>query len=66
MNYYTVMANYNEWMNQKLYALCADLPDTERQLDRGAFFKSIHGTLNHILIGDLIQRHSIEDSRGLD
>lgn len=54
MNYYTVMANYNEWMNQKLYALCADLPDTERKLDRGAFFKSIHGTLNHILIGDLI------------
>jgi uncharacterized damage-inducible protein DinB len=54
MNYYTVMANYNEWMNQKLYALCADLSDTERQLDRGAFFKSIHGTLNHILIGDLM------------
>jgi uncharacterized damage-inducible protein DinB len=54
MNYYTMMANYNEWMNQKLYDLCADLPDTERRLDLGAFFKSIHGTLNHILIGDLI------------
>jgi uncharacterized damage-inducible protein DinB len=56
------MANYNEWMNQKLYALCADLPDTERKLDspearlrqRGAVFKLIHYTLNHILIGDLI------------
>jgi uncharacterized damage-inducible protein DinB len=54
MNYYTVIANYNEWMNQKLYSLCADLPDTERKLNRGAFFTSIHGTLNHILIGDLI------------
>jgi uncharacterized damage-inducible protein DinB len=54
MNYYTMMANYNEWMNQKLYKLCADLPDPDRKLDRGAFFKSIHGTLNHILIGDLI------------
>jgi uncharacterized damage-inducible protein DinB len=54
MNYYTVMSDYNEWMNQKLYALCADLPDDERRLNRGAFFKSIHGTLNHILIGDLI------------
>jgi uncharacterized damage-inducible protein DinB len=54
MNYYTVMADYNEWMNQKLYAVCADLPDDKRRLDRGAFFKSIHGTLNHILIGDLI------------
>ncbi len=54
MNYYTMMANYNEWMNQKLYKLCADLPDPDRVADRGAFFKSIHGTLNHILIGDLI------------
>ena len=54
MNYYTMMANYNEWMNQKLYALCADLSDTDRKLNRGAFFKSIHGTLNHILIGDLM------------
>ena len=54
MNYYTVMATYNQWMNQKLYAVCADIPDQERKSDRGAFFKSIDGTLNHILIGDLI------------
>ena len=54
MNYYTVMATYNQWMNQKLYAVCADIPDRERKSDRGAFFKSINGTLNHILIGDLI------------
>jgi uncharacterized damage-inducible protein DinB len=54
MNYYTAMASYNQWMNQNLYTLCADLADGERKLDRGAFFKSIHGTLNHILIADLI------------
>ena len=54
MNYYTVMATYNQWVNQKLYAVCADIPDRERKSDRGAFFKSIDGTLNHILIGDLI------------
>jgi uncharacterized damage-inducible protein DinB len=54
MNYYTVMATYNQWMNQKLYDVCADIPDLERKSDRGAFFKSIDGTLNHILIGDLI------------
>ena len=54
MNYYTVMASYNQWMNQKLYAVCADISDLERKSDRGAFFKSIDGTLNHILIGDLI------------
>jgi uncharacterized damage-inducible protein DinB len=54
MNYYTVMATYNQWMNQKLYAVCANIPDLERKSDRGAFFKSIDGTLNHILAGDLI------------
>ncbi len=41
-------------MNQKLYAACADIPDVERKSDRGAFFKSIHGTLNHILVADRI------------
>ncbi len=54
MNYYTVMATYNQWMNQKLYDVFADISDLERKSDRGAFFKSIDGTLNHILIGDLI------------
>ncbi len=54
MNYYSVMATYNQWMNQKLYAVCAEISDVDRKADRGAFFKSIHGTLNHILIADRI------------
>jgi uncharacterized damage-inducible protein DinB len=54
MNYYTTISKYNQWMNQKLYAVCADIPDVERKSDRGAFFKSVHGTLNHILVADLI------------
>jgi uncharacterized damage-inducible protein DinB len=54
MNNYSVMASYNQWMNQKLYAICLDIPDLDRKSDRGAFFKSIHGTLNHILVGDRI------------
>src|SRR5690606_10201591 len=48
------MARYNQWMNDRLYAICAELPDAERRKDRGAFFKSIHGTLNHILLADRI------------
>ena len=48
------LAAYNRWMNERLYALCADLPDAERRRDRGAFFRSIHGTLNHLLLGDRI------------
>lgn len=46
------MAAYNRWMNERVYAACAPIPDAERKRDRGAFFKSIHGTLNHLLFGD--------------
>jgi uncharacterized damage-inducible protein DinB len=48
-----LMAQYNEWMNSRMYALCASLPDSELRKDRGAFFKSIYATLNHIAYGDL-------------
>lgn len=51
-NYYQIMASYNQWMNQKLYAICTKISDAERKKDCGAFFKSIHGTLNHLLYGD--------------
>lgn len=50
--YALLMAEYNSWMNEKLYAACAKLSDEERKRDRGAFFKSIHATLNHLLWGD--------------
>lgn len=48
------MAAYNEWMNKRLYAVCAELSDEERRHDRGVFFRSIHGTLNHLLLGDKV------------
>lgn len=48
------MAACNQWMNTHLYAICGELSDAERRKDRGAFFKSIHGTLNHLLLADLI------------
>ena len=47
------MAAYNGWMNDRIYALCDSLTDAQRKEDRGAFFGSIHGTLNHLLFGDL-------------
>ncbi|MCK5361878.1 MAG: damage-inducible protein DinB [Gammaproteobacteria bacterium] len=52
LDIFTTMAQYNRWMNGRLYAVCAEIPDAERKRDRGAFFKSIHGTLNHLLLGD--------------
>jgi uncharacterized damage-inducible protein DinB len=45
-------ARYNRWMNEKLYAACAPMPDALRKEDRGAFFRSVHGTLNHLLLAD--------------
>lgn len=52
--YFEMMANYNHWMNQKMYAICAEIPDDQRRADRGAFFGSIHGILNHLLFGDRV------------
>lgn len=48
------LARYNHWMNEKLYGLCATLSDEERKRDRGAFFRSIHGTFNHLLLADRV------------
>jgi uncharacterized damage-inducible protein DinB len=47
-------ARYNRWMNDKLYGLAASLSDETRKRDTGAFFKSIHGTFNHLLVGDRV------------
>jgi uncharacterized damage-inducible protein DinB len=50
--YVLLMANYNAWMNEKVYSACSTLTDEQRKQPRGAFFKSIHGTLNHLLWAD--------------
>ncbi len=52
--YTRTMETYNRWMNDRLYDCCGKLSDEERKRDVGAFFKSIHGTLNHLLLGDRI------------
>lgn len=51
---YELMANYNQWMNKKLYLAAENLSHAELMEDRGAFFGSILGSLNHILVGDTI------------
>jgi len=48
------MADYNRWMNEGIYTAAAELSDKERKADAGAFFGSIHATLNHLLWGDQI------------
>lgn len=54
VEHFQILARYNTLANRKLYEVCSQLSDTERKQNRPAFFKSIHGTLNHILVGDRI------------
>ncbi|WP_273430658.1 DinB family protein [Chitinibacter tainanensis] len=49
-----LMAAYNQWQNRQVYHAAAQLSEEQRQADRGAFFRSVHGTLDHLLWGDLI------------
>ncbi len=49
---FQAMARYNRWMNERIYEHCAKLTDADRKRDRGAYFRSIHGTLNPLLLGD--------------
>ncbi|MGE0256494.1 MAG: DinB family protein [Alphaproteobacteria bacterium] len=52
--HFRTFARYNRWANARLYAAAAALPDGQYRADRGAFFGSLHGTLNHILVGDRV------------
>jgi uncharacterized damage-inducible protein DinB len=52
-SYCKLMAEYNQWMNTRLFALCASLSEEELRNDHCAFFKSIYLTLNHIAYSDL-------------
>jgi uncharacterized damage-inducible protein DinB len=49
-----MMARYNRWQNESLYGAADTLGDSERRKDRGAFFKSIHATLCHLLWADMM------------
>jgi uncharacterized damage-inducible protein DinB len=49
-----LLASYNASMNGQLYAAAATLPKDVLGADRGAFFGSVLGTLNHLVAGDTI------------
>lgn len=49
---YRALARYNRWMNRKVYRLAWTLDDATLKRDMGAFFGSVHGTLNHLLLAD--------------
>jgi uncharacterized damage-inducible protein DinB len=52
--HYQMFAGYNIWCNERLYDAAAQITNADYRANRGAFFKSLHGTLNHLLVGDRI------------
>lgn len=53
-SHYSMFAAYNRWANERLYEAAEKLSDADYRAQRGAFFGSLHGTLNHLLVADQI------------
>lgn len=51
--WFALMARYNRWMNENLYAAAGRLDAPTLSKNMGAYFGSILGTLNHLVTGDL-------------
>ena len=51
---YRFLAQYNQWFNARLLDACESLTDAQRKQERGAFFGSIHHTINHLVVGDQV------------
>ncbi len=52
--YFELRATYNRWANARLYQAALALPEDDYRRDVGAFFGSMNGTLNHLLVTDRI------------
>lgn len=50
--HFAQLARYNVWATARLLDAVAALPDSDYRRDVGLFFHSIHGTLNHLLVGE--------------
>lgn len=54
LNQYILLAEYNQLMNQRQCEAASKLTVEELNEDKKAFFKSVLGTLNHVLVGDIV------------
>lgn len=52
-----LMATYNRVMNERMFVAANQVSPAELAADKGAFFGSILGTLNHIAVGDTLWLH---------
>lgn len=65
-----MLARYHQWAGQVLLAYLEPLPDDAWYRDEGLFFRSIHGTLNHLLLVDRLWPERLREGnpqfQGLD
>ncbi len=52
--HFEMMASYNAWANARVFDAALALPEDDYRRDLGAAFKSLHGTLNHMFVADVI------------
>jgi uncharacterized damage-inducible protein DinB len=52
--HFAMSAAYNKWANDRLYTMACALPEEAYRKNAGAYFGSLHGTLNHLLVADRI------------
>ena len=52
--HFEMMAAYNAWANKRLYDAAFALSPEDYRRDCGAFFGSLHGTLNHMFVADVL------------
>lgn len=50
--HFLTLAGYHAWATQRLLEAVAPLAEDAYRRDVGLFFKSVHGTLNHLLVGE--------------
>ena len=50
--HFATLARYNVWATRALFEQVDSLPEADYRRDAGLFFKSVHGTLNHLLVGE--------------
>lgn len=54
LSHIQLMSQYNHRLNYQVYEAAAHLSEEELSENKGAFFGSILGTLNHLMVADII------------
>ncbi len=65
-SYFEQMARYNQWANSRLFDVVSTVSAREFEQDCDVFFKSLKGTLNHVLVGDIVWLARLEGEPRLD